>query len=75
MTTRSSLGIPPGHEEEDIGSRVIISASIFIALEIVGVALRCLARLNYKSQWGIDDYLMAPALLFCLGVCVIGIGE
>lgn len=74
MTTRG-LGIPPGHAEEDIGSRVIISASIFIVLEIVAVALRCVARLNYKSQWGADDYLMAPALLSCLGVCVVGIGE
>lgn len=74
MTTRA-LGIPPGHAEEYNGGRVIASASIFIVLEIVAVALRCFARLKYKSQWGTDDYLMAPALLFCLGMCVIGIGK
>lgn len=68
-------GFTPGYAEEDISSRVIISASIFIVLEIGAVALRCAARLNYKTKWGTDDYLMAPALLFSLGFCVTGISE
>lgn len=63
------------YAQEDISSRVIISASIFIVLESGAVALRCAARLNYQAQWGTDDLLMVPALLFNLAVCVVSISE
>lgn len=65
----------PGYAEEDISSRVIVSASTFIVLEIGAVALRCAARLKYKGQWGADDFLMAPALLFSLGTCALSLSE
>lgn len=65
----------PGYAEEDISSRVIISAVVFIVLDIGAVALRYAARLKYKTKWGIDDFLMAPALLLGLVFCVTGISK
>lgn len=49
-------------------------AIAFIVLEIVVVALRFATRIIYKTRWGADDYLIPPALLFSLGMCVIAIG-
>ncbi|KAF3768156.1 hypothetical protein M406DRAFT_231609, partial [Cryphonectria parasitica EP155] len=66
---------PPGYADENISSRVLIAACLFIVLEIGVVTLRCWARFKYGAKWGFDDYLMAPALLFCLGICAIGIVE
>lgn len=65
----------PGYADEDISSRVVISALIFIVLDIGAVALRYAARLKYKTKWGTDDFLMAPALLLGLGFCVTGISK
>lgn len=70
-----TTGFAPGYAEEDIGSRVLIAACVFIVLEIGFVALRCVARLKFGAKWGVDDYLVIPALIFCLGICVIGIGK
>lgn len=73
--TSSLAEFPPGYAEEDISSRVLIAASLFIILEIGVVTLRCVARLKFDAKLGVDDYLMAPALLLCLGICAIGISK
>lgn len=71
----SATGFTEEYINENIGTRLVVVASVFIGLEICVVALRFFARYKYRTQWGLDDYLMAPALLFCLGTCVIGISE
>lgn len=66
---------PPGYAEEDISSRVVIAASLFIVLEIGIVAIRLVSRLKFGVKLGVEDYLVIPALCFCLGMCAIGIGK
>lgn len=66
---------PPGYLEDDLGPRTVAVASVFIALEIGIVALRFATRILYKLQYGIDDYLIIPALIFTLGTCIISIGK
>jgi hypothetical protein len=66
---------PPGYTQEDNGRQILITASLFIFLEISVVILRCATRIRYKTKWGADDFLMAPALLCCLGLCVSATGK
>ena len=66
---------PPGYAEEDISARVIAVGVTFIVLEIAIAALRFTARAVCKTKWGLDDYLIIPALGFSLGMCTIAISK
>lgn len=74
MAENAMPTFPPGYAEESLGPRVVAVAIAFIVLEIVVVTLRFATRIVYKTQWGLDDYLIPPALLFALGMCIIPIG-
>ncbi len=60
---------------EYIGYRVIAVAVTFIALETVFVVLRSVARRKIPSPLGWDDYLIIPALVANIGICVHGISQ
>ncbi|CAH0054997.1 unnamed protein product [Clonostachys solani] len=66
---------PTGYAEETNGPPVLIASGIFIGLQITIVALRLATRLTHRGQLGIDDYLILPALVFSVGICVIAILE
>ncbi|KAK8860023.1 integral membrane protein [Apiospora arundinis] len=75
MSETAAPNFPPGYAEETLAPRLEAIAIAFIVLEIVVVALRFATRIIYKTRWGADDYLIPPALLFSLGMCVIAIVE
>lgn len=75
MSAPAPPSISPARVAADTGGRVIAVASTFIVLEIGVVALRFAARIIYRLKWGVDDYLIIPALIFCIGICIIAIGE
>ncbi|TRX91834.1 hypothetical protein FHL15_007387 [Xylaria flabelliformis] len=66
---------PPGYVETNTGWTTQRVAIAFIILEFSAVAARFGTRYYYKTKWGIDDYLAAPALVFAVGVSVIAIVE
>ena len=71
----SNPSFVPGYAEESISHRVLVVAGVFIVLEIAFVVARFAVRISNKSPFGIDDYLTVPALLFCLGMCIILISK
>jgi hypothetical protein len=73
--TNSLADFPPDYVSENNDVRCLAIAIVSIILQIAVVALRFYTRKAYKTQWGFDDYLTVPALLFCLGVCIITISE
>lgn len=50
-------------------------AIVFIPVEIFCVILRFWARKIGKVPLGVDDILIVPGLIFCVGVCVGCLGE
>ncbi|KAF1957835.1 hypothetical protein CC80DRAFT_491187 [Byssothecium circinans] len=48
-------------------------AYVFMFLELLVVALRFISRRQIKARLGLDDYLVFPGLLFCLGMCILTI--
>lgn len=66
---------PPGYVEASIGGTTLAVAIAFIVLEITIVALRFIVRYLSKVRTGLDDALIIPALVFCVGVCVLAIGK
>ncbi|KAI3331709.1 hypothetical protein HD806DRAFT_478092 [Xylariaceae sp. AK1471] len=76
MTSSIPLSVfPPGYVDESLVPRTFAVAVTFIVLEIGIVTLRFATRYLYNTKLGIDDYLIIPALIFTLGVCVITIVE
>ena len=67
--------LPPGYAEEYSGDRLRDTAIAFIVLEVGFVTLRYISRALGKLPIGIDDYLMIPALVVCLGVDALSIGQ
>ena len=68
MSTTPEDSLPPGYAEEYIG---YITRNVSLALcvmEVVFVGLRYLAQQLSKKKFGIDDWLMIPSLVFCLGL-------
>ena len=61
--------------DDHIGNKLTTLAICFIVIEAVLVALRFLARHITKTSWGLDDFLILPALLCCWGVCIHSIGK
>ncbi|KAF2475277.1 uncharacterized protein BDR25DRAFT_382215 [Lindgomyces ingoldianus] len=66
---------PPGYFEEDVSQRTLGTAIAFIVLEISVVTLRVISRRLVRAPFGMDDMLIFPALLFCLGLCALAIVE
>jgi hypothetical protein len=66
---------PPSYAEEDIGSRTLSTAILFIVLEVIVVTLRFTSRRLIRAKLALDDYLIIPSLVFCLGICVVAIGQ
>ncbi len=56
------------------GDALVAVAVVFIVLDLLFVGLRELARYRTKAAWGWDDYLIFPALIVNIGLCVHGIG-
>lgn len=67
--------LPPGYREEYNGEGIVAVATVFIAIEVVGIVLRFWARRIGKIAWGADDVLIIPGAIFCLGVIACGLGE
>ena len=60
--------------DDYIGYKLTTLAICFLVIEAVFVALRFLARNIAKTPWGLDDFFILPALLFCWGVCILSLG-
>ena len=67
--------LPSAYIHEYTGSKLIAVAAAFIPLEIAFVGLRYYSRSTHKTAVGLDDILVAPALIFCLTLDVLGIGQ
>ena len=75
ISNSTTLQLPPGYAEEYSGDTLRNTAIAFIVLEITFVILRYISRALGKVSRGIDDYLMIPALVTCLGFDAFSIGE
>ena len=60
--------------QDDSGS-LLVTSILFITIDITVVALRFVSRRLNKIRLGRDDFLVLPALAFCLIVCAMGIGR
>ncbi|RAH85539.1 hypothetical protein BO86DRAFT_395840 [Aspergillus japonicus CBS 114.51] len=58
---------------EYCGGELIATAVSFIILELTFAAVRFWAHKRQRRNWGVDDWLMFPALLANLCVCITGI--
>lgn len=65
---------PPGYFEEDRGGPTKRTAIAFMVLEIVIVTMRLASRRLIGARLALDDLLIFPSLIFCLGLCVLAIG-
>ena len=73
MSTTTSY--PLGYLEENAGYKVVITAILFMFLGTFFVTLRYIARYLGKVPVGVDDYLVAASLVFCLGQGLLSIGR
>lgn len=60
---------------EYIGDRLISVCIVFMVLEIICVGLRFVARHLCRTAMGLDDLLVLPSLVFCLGLTALGISQ
>lgn len=74
-TLPTTSDLPPSYLYEYTGAKLIAVAIAFIPLEIFFVGLRYYSRYMHKTAKGLDDYLVAPALMFCLALDILGIGQ
>lgn len=56
------------------GTKTIVVSSVFIALEVIFVALRTYSR-SLTELWGVDDILIWVSLPICLAVDAVCIGR
>ena len=66
---------PPGYEDEYIGYITRNVAIAFIVLEVFFVSLRYVAQRIGRKSFGIDDWLMLPGLVLCLGVDISALSK
>lgn len=66
---------PPGYIEEYNGDGIVAVATVFIAIEVVGIVLRFWARRIGKIAWGADDVLIIPGAILCLTLIACSLGE
>lgn len=69
MFTRQSAPLSNNY----IGYKLTTVAIVFLVLEVAFVALRFLARYLARAPFGLDDFFIVPALLFCWGICILAI--
>ena len=74
-TSSTTPSLPPAYLHENTGSKLVAVATAFIPLEITFVGLRYYSRFMHKTAIGLDDILVAPALLSCLTLDALGIGQ
>lgn len=79
MATKSNPVPPasysPAYLAEYSGDRLIAVSISFMIAAFLFTTLRFLARRETSSVLGWDDYLIPPALVANLGMCIHGIGE
>ena len=75
LTSSTVPRLPSAYLHENTGSKLVAVATAIIPLEIAFVGLRYYSRFMHKTAIGLDDILVAPALLFCLALNVSGIGQ
>lgn len=68
------MDFPPGYAEADVSWQIVAVGSVFIVLNTLFVGLRFVSKGINRNPLGTDDWLIIPALVFCYGVCIIGIG-
>ena len=71
----TSQRLPLSYIEEYCGSALVNVAIAFTVVETVIVSLRFLARYVGYVRLAIDDALVMIALLLCLGINGVAIGE
>ncbi|KAF7901195.1 hypothetical protein EAF00_003416 [Botryotinia globosa] len=59
----NSTNLSPAYLAEDKSSHLVITNSIFFVLATITVLLRFVARKLKNTSWGVDDYLIALALV------------
>ena len=74
-TLPTASELPPSVLYEYTGHKLIAVAIAFIPLEIIFVGARYYARSMHKTTLGVDDILVAPALLMCITLDILGIGQ
>ena len=74
-SSSGSQSLPPQYLEAYIGHELVAVAVMFIVLDIICVTLRISARHLSKARLGLDDYLIIPSLMICVGVCAICISK
>jgi hypothetical protein len=65
---------PDVNNGEDRGTKVVVIASIGIALPTLVVAARFYAKRITRAYFGWDDGLILAANAFCIALCAVGIG-
>lgn len=68
MSGKAQSSFPPGYAEQYIGYIALDVAITFTVLEVVAVVLRYISQSMAGKRFGIDDFLILPGLLFCLGI-------
>lgn len=66
---------PPGYLEERQGHKLLATGIVFITLEVIFAVLRYHSRYTKHTPVGFDDWLIWPALVFNLALCVETIGK
>jgi hypothetical protein len=65
-----------GHRAKMVNDKseaIIIATSIFLALSLIAVGLRCYVRIRLIRAFGADDWAMVLAVAFNLAFAVCGI--
>lgn len=62
------------NNKDDRGQKVVVIASIGIALPTLVVAARFYAKRITRAYFGWDDGFILAANAFCIALCVVGIG-
>ena len=75
MSNHPQPTFPPEYAKEDIGYITRNVSIAFIVLELVFVGLRYLAQHMAGEKSGVDDILMLPSLILCLGMDVSALGH
>jgi len=66
--------LPRSYLEENIGSRLTITATIFLVVQTIAVILYYISRYITRTLKGYDCWLLMPlGYISCTGLCVLGI--
>ena len=71
----SAASLPPSYMSAYSGDKLRDVTAAFIALETIFVSLRYMSQKVGRKPFGLDDWLMIPAFITNLGVCVSAIGQ